>query len=203
MRDDASIQFMHRITVNNLKPGEFLTGCDWSHWNPSKLDADMSDYDFFIHKISEGRSMIDDKCNYRISQLHVNKPCICYHFFNKNVDGKTQADHYMETMALFFGGCRIGFCVDFEIDETQEHLTELTRFMSRMKDHGHIPIVYCGDYSKARDIAYAFNAPLWIARWRKQKPNTACKFWQFCNQPYDLDLFFGAMSDLSLLLEWV
>lgn len=203
MRDDAAAQFMMRITENNLQPGKFLTGCDWSHWQDHKLDSDISDYDFFIHKISEGRNMIDDKANQRVSAHHINKPCILYHFFNAKVDGRTQADHFMEAMALYFSGCRVGFAVDFEIEETEHQLAELQSFMTRMRDYGHTPIVYCGDYSKARVIAATNNAPLWIARWRKLLPNTLCKFWQFTNKPYDLDLFLGEMSELSLLLEWV
>lgn len=203
MRDDVAAQFMSRIEENQLKVGKFLTGCDWSHWQASKLDADMSDYDFFIHKISEGKNFIDDKANYRVTQLHTNKPCILYHFFNAKVDGKTQAQHFMETMTTYFGGCRVGFAVDFEIEETDRQLNELQLFMSEMYKYGHTPIIYCGDFSKARVIAATNNAPLWIARWRKRKPNTLCKFWQFTNKPYDLDLFFGEMSELSLLLEWV
>lgn len=203
MRADIQAQFDLRTNFNNLQPGSYLTGCDWSHWQPHALDADMSDYDFFIHKVSEGVKFIDQKCQDRVSQLHKNKPCILYHFFNALCDGEKQARHFMETMHSLFSGARVGFCVDFEITETEAQLESLTAFMVKMKDYGHVPIIYCGDYSKARLTAAAFHAPLWIARWRKGKPNTFCSLWQFSNTPYDLDLFFGSMDEMSLLLEWV
>lgn len=206
MRDDVTLEFMKRISANDLKPGQFLTGCDWSHWQAAnnQLESDMSDYDFFIHKITEGISFKDKQCKRRIDQLVDNKPCIVYHFFNINYDGASQARHFITTVKEHFLGKRLGLCVDFEIQETDATINEYCKFLQTLKDeYGYTCITYCGDFSRCRKFSAVFNSALWIARWRNRKPETKCDFWQFTNTPYDLDLFFGTIPDISIYLQWI
>lgn len=204
MREDVRRQFDKVIAANNLKSGTYLTGCDWSHWQHTSINSDMSDYDFFIHKLTEGETYIDPECKRRILALCDNKPCIVYHFFSDNKPGIRQADHFKYILHDFFKGKRIGICVDFEPkNETPAILDQYKIFLARMEKYGYNVITYCGDYSAARTISNIFGWPLWVARWRAKRPNTPCKLWQFTNAPYDLDIFFGKMEDLSLMLQWI
>lgn len=204
MREDAQRQFNKVITENNLQPGTYLTGCDWSHWQGEAINSDMSDYDFFIHKLTEGETYIDPLAKKRILALCDNKPCIVYHFFSDKKSGIRQADHFKAILHDFFRGKRIGICIDFEPkNETSVVIENYRMFLMRMSEYGYKVITYCGDFSKAKTIAQKLSWPLWVARWRTRKPNTPCKFWQFTNAPYDLDLFFGTMPELSELLQWI
>lgn len=192
-------------------------GGDFSHWNNSvTFDNAMTECEFFAHKATEGTSFTDDCFVNRASTWMDTKPCIAYHVLN-NKTIKSQFDNFKHVVneAIYRSEKgRIGYAIDVEI--TDFPTSTIKTKISKILEFGeyiqtvlnHRPIVYLSDmYAdyvyeeiKARDWL------VWIARYTHKdtlKNKKLMDMWQYTNDPYDRDIFYGTDDKLhSFLKEW-
>ena len=199
---------MTQSDLKNLFDGkDGLMGCDWSHHQSPLLDSDISDFDFFIHKLTEGASFRDRYCGERIMRHCANKPCIVYHFFRSDTaTGEQNFSNFVRNLGGF-AGCRLGLAIDLETDGkgrycplTEHSKEELKKFLQLFFEEypDAFLFVYTGadGWKYFKSLFKGLNVIPWIARWSKDQPKVDWYIWQFSDKPYDLDVCKGSMQDL-------
>ena len=190
-----------------------LRGTDWSHHQKMTLDGDISDFDFFIHKLSEGATYKDPMAQGRILRHCSNKPCIVYHFMRTDkASGLQNYKCFKDNLKGFFG-CHLGLALDLETDgqgrycpATPKSKEDVKAFAEAYaKDFDKPLIVYCGvdHYKYFKDCFKGCPVVWWGARWSKTEPKMPWLIWQFADKPYDLDVFKGGISDFVALLNYI
>ena len=178
-----------------------LIGCDVSHWNKH---VDISDFDFFIHKATEGKLFCDNMFKDRVD-THVNKkPFGLYHFAQAyNNNPIEEVDYYLKTIKPYIGKCAM--VLDFEGPSLHHSYSGewLEKWLETVKNLTDInPMLYISENEcKGLRDYIPPNTPLWIANWTT-KPKVDCVMWQYMTKPVDLDMFFGDLKDFKKLYNY-
>lgn len=174
-----------------------LNGADISHWQGS--DFDVTQHDFIIAKASEGRSYKDKCFTHNIEKaLSANKLIGAYHYArpeNGN-SAKDEAQNFVNTIKPYIGKCLLALdweaeALNYPIEWALEWLIEVEKLT------GVKPLIYCSAHyvPKCQKIAENGNG-VWVAKWSGVAPYvkptfTVMAMWQYTNQPYDKDRFYG------------
>lgn len=189
-----------------------FTGGDFSHWNSG---AEIAECEFFAQKLTESMSYVDATALERVKKWANSKPCILYHVIHPRTDVEKQFSHFAKNWNECHNvsgalGCAIdiecqyGF-YPYNIDycELEEVLMFAEKIESELKRR---PVIYCGDYYCKKFYKEIRNRDyiLWIARYAPiGKLKNICDMWQYTNEPYDHDYFFGSVKKLhSILKDW-
>lgn len=207
---------MTQNELNKLFAGKegYLRGTDWSHHQKMTMDGDISDFDFFIHKLSEGASYVDPYCGGRIIRHASNKPCIVYHFMRTDTaSGEQNFKNFQRNLKRFIG-MHLGLAIDLETDTagrycplTKRSKEEVKKFADLYGQYFTKPlIVYTGadGWKFFKECFKGIDVVPWIARWSSKEPTVKdWKFWQFSDKPYDLDVYKGTVYDMIEYLQYI
>lgn len=193
-------------------------GGDFSHWNNEKdFIKYVEQCEFFAHKATESTSFIDNCFYDRILRYMDTKPAIAYHVLTNTSDVIKQADFFINMVlnAIYHSDKgRIGYMIDieyqyFKTEKEDDILKKIIEFGDCIvKKVNHRPIVYLGDmYSEnLYRTLKNYDWLIWIARYTHEKNivhSEYMDFWQFTNNPYDKDYFYGTEEKLwSFLRGW-
>lgn len=174
-----------------------LSGVDFSHWQPSEMDVHISDYDFLIHKLTEGKSYTDPLANSRIKKFAEKKPMLVYHFLRDTAAVEREAEHFIFALKETGYMHTLGVALDYEVAHVNAAIA--AKWLQIVASAtGKRPVLYCGDLEEKAvyQMVRAYDYGLWIARYRKEAPDHACDFWQHTSKPFDKNIFYGDMSKL-------
>lgn len=207
--------------------GDAVGGIDVSHWNgvvPFGLVRD-SGVRFVLMKASQGTTFVDPAYGRHFGAAREAGLLVGpYHFYDYRVDGRAQADHFVDTVVAA-GGMRgsLPLVVDIECfapfgAADQDYVrSELRAFVGRIYERtGRLPMVYTSWYMwravTGADPAFG-DLPLWVACWRCARPALPTgwddwDFWQvgsvvlpWSGQRLGSDLFDGDIDELRRLTQ--
>jgi lysozyme len=144
-------QGFYKKVVATKDKKEFVWGIDLSH-HQRNVDFDKLITEnkpaFVFLKATEGKSHIDVAYADRLNKFReLGIPVGGYHFFNYNVSGKEQADHYIRTADLQKGDLFPVLDVEMKHSSSQNKqwiVKEIKSFCEVVKDkYGVEPIIYC------------------------------------------------------------
>lgn len=180
-----------------------LVGADYSHHQNGLYDKYISDFDFLIHKLTEGTSYIDNSAQARIDRWAESKPMFVYHFLKSTKNIKNEMEHFLNILGKTGKKHTLGIAIDFECvpqPAGDVDIKQIEKGMEMLEQSTTaIPILYCGDKHSAElyQMVRSHGWGLWIARYRNAIPDHACDFWQHNAEPYDKDIFFGNIERLK------
>lgn len=178
---------------------EKLKGVDFSHYQAVSMDPFISDADFFIHKITEGVSIIDQSCQRRLQKFADNKPTIVYHFMRNQQNTEKEIEHFISSVDSTGYAHTIGVAIDYEMNNSRVDVAKMEYALVILENHfKKKPILYCSDLhcNELYQMIRAHDYGLWIARYRKKEPEHACDFWQYSSKPYDKNYFYGGFKKI-------
>ena len=135
-------------------------------------------------KTSQGNSMVDDQYSARLKKFReLGIPVGGYHFFNYNVSGKEQADHYIRTADLQKGDLYPVLDVEMKHSSSQNKqwiVREIKSFCEVVKaEYGVEPLIYCEyDYYRKYLNEDFGNYQYWISDFVRA-PRCKYVMWQY------------------------
>lgn len=187
-------------------------GGDFSHWNSGE---EIKECEFFAQKLTENIRYVDKTALDRVKQYANSKPCILYHVIHPREDVRVQFEHYKNNWIKAHNisgalGCAIDveckysfFPYNFNFNDLKIIFDFGKMIENELKRR---PIVYAGDlyckpfYKEIRNNDWL----LWLARYAPASQlKHVADMWQYTNEPYDKDYFFGDVKKLhSVLKDW-
>jgi lysozyme len=166
---------------------KFVWGIDISH-HQKNVDFDQLVKDnkpaFVILKSTEGKSYVDDAYLIRLHKFReLGIPVGGYHFFNYDVSGKLQAEHYIKTVGLRKGDLYPILDVEMKHSSTQSKqwiVKEIKAFCELVEaEYGVKPIIYCEyDYYRKYLKEEFSDYQYWISDFYRE-PRCKYVMWQY------------------------
>ena len=176
------------------------------------MKVDHDSIDFVFIKATEGKTHKDNF--YKINWIDSKKNGIirgAYHFYSPNLDGKSQAENFINTVKLSRGD--LPPVLDIEKRGKKPYKTfikELKIWLTLVENKYHIkPIIYTNlkFYEEYLNTEILKGYPLWIAHYYVQELKTQSNwiFWQHndrgkvngINSNVDFNIFKGTLPELK------
>jgi lysozyme len=180
-------QGFYKKVVATKDKQQFVWGIDISH-HQKNVDFDQLVKEgkpaFVILKSTEGKSYVDDTYLIRFNKFReLGIPVGGYHFFNYDVSGKLQAEHYIKTVCLRKGDLYPVLDVEMKHSSTQSKqwiVKEIKSFCEVVKDkYGVKPIIYCEyDYYRKYLKEEFSDYQYWISDFYRE-PRCKYVMWQY------------------------
>jgi lysozyme len=180
-------QGFYKKVVATKDKKEFVWGIDLSH-HQRNVDFDKLITEnkpaFVFLKSTEGKSYVDNAYADRLNKFReLGIPVGGYHFFNYNVSGKSQAEHYIKTAGLCKGDLYPVLDVEMKHSSTQNKqwiVKEIKSFCEVVKDkYGVEPIIYCEyDYYRKYLKEEFSDYQYWISDFYRE-PRCKYVMWQY------------------------
>jgi lysozyme len=180
-------QGFYKKVVATKDKQEFVWGIDISH-HQKNVDFDKLINEnkpaFVFLKATEGKSHIDDAYADRLNKFReLGIPVGGYHFFNYNVSGKLQAEHYINTVGLRKGDLYPILDVEMKHSSTQSKqwiVKEIKAFCELVEaEYGVRPIIYCEyDYYRKYLKEEFSDYQYWISDFYRE-PRCKYVMWQY------------------------
>lgn len=198
--------------------GYRVRGIDISHYQGEvdwKELAYAGGHDFVFIKATEGRSLRDKNFDHNWSSAkRAGLRRGAYHFFRPEVAPETQASLFIATVDLQPGDFPPVLDVEKSGHLNSEQLVTAINAWSEVVElrYGVRPIIYTGQNFYNRYLAGKIDDyPLWLARYDRSRPVTACgrpyQFWQYSDEgeskgvvgAIDQNVFTGSYAELVAL----
>lgn len=189
-------------TVEQKERKIMLRGCDISHHNGNNavkriIEQYNNNIDFFIVKLSEGKSYVDPKWDVNAGDVELNHKLLgLYHYARpENNNYNDEAHFFCEYFKRYIG--KAIPCLDWEGEALNYSPEWALGWMDTVYNITHVrPVIYV-QQSEIRKLEciQRHNYGLWVARWNTT-PGTIYPWpyytmWQYTNSPIDLDYFNG------------
>ena len=189
-----------------------VRGIDLSHHNGRINYDELDSLDFVFLKVTEGITLTDRDFSKHYQAFREKEIAIgAYHFFRFDIDGKSQARHFLNHLAG--KEFQIPLVVDVEQENNpilprEKVIARLRAFVKEIKRHTGIkPIIYTNGIGYSDFISDDFDDhTLWLSSTNSWRPAMMdCTFWQFnikadlsaITHDVDLNVFRGSRE------EWV
>lgn len=195
-----------------------VTGIDLSHYQ-GEVDweelAYAGGHDFVFIKATEGRSLQDKNFSHNwesAAQAGLRRGA--YHFFRPGVSPEDQASLFIATVDLQPGDFPPVLDVEKSGNLSADQLVTAINTWTEIVQlrYGVPPIIYTGQNFYNRFLAGKIDDyPLWLARYDRKQPVTACgrpyQFWQYSDEgkskgvmgAVDKNVFTGSYAELVAL----
>lgn len=179
-----------------------LRGCDISHHNGDNavkriIDEYGAQIDFFIIKVTEGKTYVDPKWDGNVADALLNNKLIgLYHYARpENNTYEEEAEHFCKYFKNHIG--RAIPCLDWEGVALQYSPEWALGWMDTVFRITQVrPVIYV-QQSEVRKLEciQRHNYGLWVARWNTNPgtiyPWAYYTMWQYTSSPIDLNYFNG------------
>ena len=187
-----------------------VRGIDLSHHNGRIKYDELDSLDFVFLKVTEGITLTDRDFSKHYSAFREKEIAIgAYHFFRFDIDGKSQARHFLNH--LEGKEFQIPLVVDVEQENNpilprEKVIARLRAFVKEIKLHTGIkPIIYTNGIGYSDFISDDFDDhTLWFSSTNSWRPAMMdCTFWQFnikadlpaITHDVDLNVFRGSREE--------
>jgi lysozyme len=193
-----------------------VRGIDLSHHNGRINYDELDSLDFVFLKATEGASWKDRAFSTHYSAFREKETAVgAYHFFRFDIDGKSQAQHFLNHLA------GKEFQIPLVVDVEQENnpivsrdkvIARLRAFVKEVKRQtGLKPIIYTNGIGYSDFISDDFDDhTLWLSSTNSWRPAMMdCTFWQFnikadlsaITHDVDLNVFRGSREEWEAYLK--
>jgi lysozyme len=187
-----------------------VRGIDLSHHNGRINYDELDTLDFVFLKVTEGITLTDKAFSTHYSAFREKETAVgAYHFFRFDIDGKSQARHFLNHLA------GKEFQIPLVVDVEQENnpivsrdkvIARLRAFVKEVKRQtGLKPIIYTNGIGYSDFISNDFDDyTLWLSSTNSWRPAMMdCTFWQFnikadlsaITHDVDLNVFRGSRQE--------
>jgi lysozyme len=187
-----------------------VRGIDLSHHNGGIKYNELDSLDFVFLKVTEGISLTDRDFSKHYQAFREKEIAIgAYHFFRFDIDGKSQAQHFLNE--LEGKEFQIPLVVDVEQENNplipkKKVIARLHAFVKEIKRYTGIkPIIYTNGIGYSDFISSDFDDhTLWLSATNSWRPAMMdCTFWQFnikadlsaITHYVDLNVFRGSRKE--------
>lgn len=194
----------------SLSKGYQVRGIDLSHHNGRINYDELDTLDFVFLKVTEGITLTDKAFSTHYSAFREKETAVgAYHFFRFDIDGKSQARHFLNQ--LEGKEFQIPLVVDVEQENNplvarEKVIERLRAFVKEVKHQtGLKPIIYTNGIGYSDFISEDFNDhTLWLSSTNTWRPAMMdCTFWQFnikgdlsaITHDVDLNVFRGSREE--------